>query len=103
MQTQHESTQCRPAPWLAYMLCACLLILAPTLSATPAEPTALHLAQAELSLDQAVAQVQTQVEGRVLSAQTLSGPHGPEHHIRILTADQRVRNLVVDARTGQWR
>ncbi|MCG5499344.1 PepSY domain-containing protein [Ectothiorhodospira lacustris] len=57
----------------------------------------------ELSLDEAVALVQAGTGGRVLSAETQTQNGRRVHRIRILTDDQRVRNILVDAVTGEWR
>jgi len=60
------------------------------------------LAQAQVSLNQAVAQVQRRVGGRVLSAETQTHNGVPVHVIRVLTDNQRVRTIRVDGRTGEW-
>lgn len=55
------------------------------------------------SLDDAVALVKKTMPGRILSAQTVTSNGITEYHIRILTEDQRVRTLVIDAHSGEWR
>ena len=55
-----------------------------------------------VSLDQAVAQIQRRVGGRVLSAETRMEDGVPVHHVRVLTSSQRVRTIRVDGRTGEW-
>jgi uncharacterized membrane protein YkoI len=66
-------------------------------------PAPTLLAQAgAVSLDQAVAQVQRRVGGRVLSAETRMEDGVPVHHVRVLTSSQRVRTIRVDGRTGEW-
>ncbi|MBK1692407.1 hypothetical protein CKO33_09520 [Ectothiorhodospira mobilis] len=68
----------------------------------------LSLAQAEttqaapVTLDEAVAQVQARTGGRVLSAETLEEEGQRVHRIRVLLPDQRVRDIRVEAATGQW-
>ncbi|WP_244887867.1 PepSY domain-containing protein [Ectothiorhodospira mobilis] len=58
---------------------------------------------APVTLDEAVAQVQARTGGRVLSAETLEEEGQRVHRIRVLLQDQRVRDIRVDAATGQWQ
>ncbi|MCG5535939.1 PepSY domain-containing protein [Ectothiorhodospira mobilis] len=58
---------------------------------------------APVTLDEAVAQVQARTGGRVLSAETLDEEGQRVHRIRVLLQDQRVRDIRVDAATGQWQ
>ena len=90
-------------PALALLLC---LGGVGYVNAAPAmqHSAALQLAQtqAQVSLNQAVAQVQRRVGGRVLSAETQTHNGVPLHVIRVLTDNQRVRTIRVDGRTGEW-
>ncbi|MFN2348226.1 MAG: PepSY domain-containing protein [Thioalkalivibrio sp.] len=88
-------------PALALLLC---LGGVGYVNAAPAmqHSAALQLAQAQVSLNQAVAQVQRRVGGRVLSAETQTHNGVPVHVIRVLTDNQRVRTIRVDGRTGEW-
>ena len=52
---------------------------------------------AELSLDQAVAQVRQQTGGKVVSARTVQKGDRRMHQIRVLTTNGRVKNINVDA------
>jgi uncharacterized iron-regulated membrane protein len=52
-------------------------------------------------LDRAVSRARDQVPGRVLSAETRRQDGHPEHQIRILTPDGRVRRVYVDGESGQ--
>lgn len=64
---------------------------------------ALQVAQnGPVTLDEAVAQVQEQTGGRVLSAETQEHEGRQVHRIRVLIEDQRVRHILVDAATGEW-
>lgn len=64
----------------------------------------LQLARNEgVSLEEAVAQVRRKTGGRILSAETRSRNGVTVHRIKVLTGDQRVRIIEVDARTGEWR
>ncbi|SFM45225.1 hypothetical protein SAMN05421721_10612 [Ectothiorhodospira mobilis] len=93
---------------LCLLLCLCLWA-----GAVPAQPVpGPHLAQAgspqgaevaPVTLDEAVAQVQARTGGRVLSAETLEEEGQRVHRIRVLLQDQRVRDIRVDAATGQWQ
>lgn len=65
---------------------------------------ALQVAQnGPVTLDEAVAQVQEQTGGRVLSAETQEHEGRLVHRIRVLIEDQRVRHILVDAATGEWQ
>ncbi|MDD3519560.1 MAG: hypothetical protein PHQ14_14525 [Chromatiales bacterium] len=50
-----------------------------------------------VTLDQAVEQVRRQTGGRVLSAETVDAGGRRVHRIKVLTPDQRVRVVTVDA------
>ena len=96
---------------LLTMLCLTLLNGVLMLSvgaagAMPVQGTAspIQLVQANgVSLEQAVAQVQRRIGGRVLSAETRMEDGVPVHHVRVLMENQRVRTVRVDGQTGQWR
>lgn len=67
-------------------------------------PPALQLAQnAGVSLEQAVESVRKRTGGRILSANTQRKGGRTVHRIKVLTDDQRVRIIEVDARTGEWQ
>jgi len=55
---------------------------------------------AELSLDQAAAQVRRETGGKVISARTIQAGDRRLHQIRILTTGGRVRDIHIDARAG---
>lgn len=58
---------------------------------------------AGVSLAEAVAQVRHRLGGRILSAETVTRDGHRIHRIKVLTKDNRVRIVLVDARTGEWR
>lgn len=90
-------------PALALALLLCLGGVGYVNAAPPVQHgAALQLAQAQVSLNQAVAQVQRRVGGRVLSAETQTHNGVSVHVIRVLTDNQRVRTIRVDGRTGEW-
>lgn len=100
---RRRTTRRSVLPALLAMLC--LLPLVSPAAATPgtADTSSARLAQANgVSLDRAVAQVQRRTGGRVLSAETRTENGVPVHYIRVLTGNQRVRTIRVDARTGEW-
>ncbi|SEP87044.1 Peptidase propeptide and YPEB domain-containing protein [Ectothiorhodospira magna] len=96
-----------PGVWL----CLILMPASPAAGGMPSLDTpcasGLLLAQEQpqpLSLDDAVARVQAALGGRVLAAETQYREDGRQvHRIRILTEDQRVRNILVDPMTGEWQ
>ncbi|WP_412852064.1 PepSY domain-containing protein [Ectothiorhodospira shaposhnikovii] len=98
-----------PAKGSGWWLCLVLSLAFPVGAATlvePSHPVLLLPVQepsGEVSLDEAVALVQAGIGGRVLSAETQIQNGRRVHRIRILTDDQRVRNILVDAVTGEWR
>ncbi|MCG5513120.1 PepSY domain-containing protein [Ectothiorhodospira shaposhnikovii] len=98
-----------PAKGSGWWLCLVLSLAFPAGAATlvePSRPVLLLPVQepsGEVSLDEAVALVQAGIGGRVLSAETQIQNGRRVHRIRILTDDQRVRNILVDAVTGEWR
>lgn len=102
------ASPCRfPRPPLR-VLCL-LLCLYPWAGPVPAQPVpGPHLVQAApppagaVTLDETVMQVQARTGGRVLSAETLEEEGRRVHRIRVLLEDQRVRDIRVDAATGQW-
>ena len=49
------------------------------------------------SLRHAVAQVQKETDGKILSARTILTPHGPMFRIKVLTRSGRVRIIQVPA------
>lgn len=59
-------------------------------------------ANGQVSLNQAVAQVQRRTGGRVLSAETQTHNGTTVHVIRVLVDNQRVRTIRVDAQSGEW-
>jgi uncharacterized membrane protein YkoI len=71
-------------------------------AAAPEPANRLAQANGQISLNQAVAQVQRRTGGRVLSAETQSDNGSTVHVIRVLVDNQRVRTIRVDARTGEW-
>ena len=71
-------------------------------AAAPYPVNRLAQANGQISLNQAVAQVQRRTGGRVLSAETQSDNGSTVHVIRVLVDNQRVRTIRVDARTGEW-
>ncbi|MFP4160692.1 MAG: PepSY domain-containing protein [Ectothiorhodospira sp.] len=106
-RTGSSSRLPRPLLWA---LCLGLCLAAGHVAALP--PPGARLAQAPgpepeqtgpVTLDEAVAQVQERTGGRVLSAETLEEEGQQVHRIRVLLEDQRVRDIHVDAETGQWR
>lgn len=58
-------------------------------------------AYAELTVDQAVAKVQRELGGRVLSADSESRDGRIRYRVKVLLPDGRVRIVYVDAATGQ--
>lgn len=92
---------------LAVLSVSMTLLSAPTHAATWARATEdapLRLARNEgLSLEEAVAEVRSRTGGRILSAETRRANGETVHRIKVLTGDQRVRVIEVDARTGEWR
>jgi len=87
----------------------CLLLLAgqgwpPPAAARDGVPPRGGTAQSSgVSLAQAVAQVRHRLGGRILSAETVTRDGHRIHRIKVLTKDNRVRIVEVDARTGDWR
>lgn len=71
-------------------------------AAVPYPADRLAQANAQISLNQAVAQVQRRTGGRVLSAETQQHNGTTVHVIRVLVDNQRVRTIRVDAQTGEW-
>lgn len=82
------------------------LFLLAALGAQPASAVAgqawgsptLARASSGKSLDQAVAQVRKQTGGRILSAETVQKKGRKVHRIKVLTRDNKVRIIHVDAR-----
>jgi uncharacterized membrane protein YkoI len=53
-----------------------------------------------ISLDQAVEMVQRRYRAKAVRAETVRNGDRLEHHIRLLSADGKVRNVSVDAESG---
>lgn len=85
---------------------ALLLFLAMGANAAPATPDwridgILTLAESsDRSLDRAVARVQKETGGRILSAETVLKEGRKVHRIKVLTRDRKVRILHVEAGSG---
>jgi|GEM_PF-717572 len=105
---KHSSAIASSGPrWTGLALTLLLCLGAGGVGQVAAAPATQHtaflqLAEAQVSLNQAVAQVQRRVGGRVLSAETQTHNGVPVHVIRVLTDNQRVRTIRVDGRTGEW-
>ena len=54
-----------------------------------------------MSLDEAVRRVRAETGGRILSAETVNENGRRVHRIKVLTPDQRVRIVTVDAERGR--
>lgn len=63
-----------------------------------ADPIQMARAGSGKSLDQAVAQVRKQTGGRILSAETVQKKGRKVHRIKVLTRDNKVRIIHVEAR-----
>ncbi|MFO8004388.1 PepSY domain-containing protein [Thioalkalivibrio sp.] len=92
MRLNWKKTPGRPRAWLALVLLPALL-LAPGVAAV-ADTAAPN------SLDQAVAQVERDHAGRVLSARGERRNGGVVYTIRLLTEDQQVRTFEVEGAEG---
>lgn len=66
-----------------------------------AEPFSLDIGAEPFSLDKAVAQVQREIDGRVLGAREVLEEGRPVYVIRVLTPDGRVVHMRVDQETGK--
>jgi uncharacterized membrane protein YkoI len=87
--------------------------LAAVLAAAPVEAGAAHghgfpayaaqrgPSSSGISLDEAVARVRRQTQGKILSAETASENGKKVYRIKVLTPDGRVKRLQIDAGTGQ--
>jgi uncharacterized membrane protein YkoI len=99
---------------LSGLLAASLFALAAQASGRPVpelaasalcEPalTARVAQRGSVSLEQAIAMAQSRYRGRVVRAETTTRGGRVQHEIRILGEDGRVRNVRIDAQSGQFQ
>lgn len=81
------------SPW-SYWLSVLALLLSLVLGGMPA-------AAAELTLEQAVAQVRRETGGRILAAETVQENGRRVHRIKVLTPERSVRTLRVEVGNGR--
>jgi uncharacterized membrane protein YkoI len=86
---------------LTALLIALLSASTAALSADATLPfDVIQLAQRDgMTLDQAVEQVRRQYGGRIVSAETRRSGNREVHHIKVLTADGKVKSVQVPGRT----
>jgi uncharacterized membrane protein YkoI len=75
-----------------------LILLALILIAGMAESA---MAKGKITRDQAVERVRSQMNGRVISAETRNWEGREVHNIRILSDDGRVKRIRIDSETGR--
>lgn len=71
------------------------------IGSAPQGPVAETLARDTVSLDQAVALVRRQTNGRIIKASTRRSNGRSVHHVRVLTRDGRVFTVRIDAASGR--
>jgi len=81
----------RVKPWLLALL---LAVAAFTCAVVP-------VAAAAVTLEQAVAQVRRETGGRILQAETVQEQGRRVHRIKVLTPQQSVRTVRIDAGNGR--
>jgi len=91
--------------WLAAGGLSVLLAAGPVVAQAFRVPgVPVYVAQAGnggMSLDEAVARVRRQTDGKILSAETLRRDGRLVHRIKVLTRDGRVERLTIDAQSGR--
>lgn len=81
----------RPRAWIVTAIVACAL----------ASPGWSDTVAGDISLDDAIAVVRQQIDGKVLRATTRSTDGRTVHEIRVLTDEGLVKTLTVDAQSGR--